>query len=385
MADLGMFGSPIGEVRYEDMLQSRAAAQASLATAATAPAHARLYNAQAGKLEEEAGQERMMGTLARQAGGRTPVEQLESLAELAMGAGMVTKGTELAKTASLVRAREARALAAGATTDKTNLEIVRAEAEMVGRAFADVKDQAGFDAANAFYERSTGMPSPFRGQFYSKPGVEQIRNQALSVQQQVEAAGKGVDRTDREAYRKRRLEQLDTENRLRELRANIARDAERRRAKSGSGKEVSAPNRAEMTQAEILITKDWPNLPADELEESTFSVAAEARRLRRANPALSADEALRRAYLKAREAGDFEQVSSGVLGRFKKDKYSGGGRTAATPLPMPTDSKRLTKDRWYQSPNGLVGKWNGTGFEIGRPLSPGNGRTNAEDDDDEDE
>lgn len=402
----GVYGSPVGEIAYADMKQDEASAQLALAQAAIIPAHGRLYNAQAAKLEEEAAQEQLLRQLTTKAGiagqqtgqGDSPERdmpsQLDNLAELALGAGLFTKGIEFAKAASTVRSGNARAGSANANARKLELDAMRSKAGMLGRTFGTVKNQSELDEANKFYTFNTGEESPYEGQMYSPGLIENIRKNSLTVREQADLEERRLTRENNKNYRDSRLGQMDAANRVRKILADIARNREMRLAKTGGGKDVVGPSTAETKQAKQLITKDFPALEAGDLNEAAYAVAAEARALRRANNALSADEALRRAYVKAQRSGDFV-AGSGFLGidaLGRKDRFSGGGKSPESPALIPSDTGKLVKDKYYVNDNGLVAKWNGKSFVVvggGRPLSTDKGSLNDgpdnEEDDDEDD
>lgn len=396
--DMGMFGAPIGITHAGEFAQTQAQTQEALARAASYPAEIRLRNAQAEKLEQETSAEERLGRLMSQmlvpdgpgARSTSMADQLDTLAIMAARARLATKAQDLAKNAALIRSREATQLSAATTARLNQLKMVRENAGLQGQLFGSVTDEASWNTANALYEFQTGMPSPYRGVQFSSALVQQINDSAMTAKERADAEENTIKQQELDAYRKSRLAQIDRQNELRAAAQRTREERERRMAKAGGGSAVSSPAKSETDQAARLIRKDFSNMDAADLNDAAFNLASEARALRRQNKALDAGTALQQAYNAAVASGDF-QTDSGYAGTGfrKKTTYSGRGKTADTPAPIPADRKQLTVDRYYVNPQGQVGKWTGKGFLIERPLSGNNRRVNAEPDtepdDDEDE
>lgn len=405
--NFGMFGSPIGEMAFTDMQGQQAQTQEALGRIAMQPGQMRkdeaqteLYVAQAQEARLKAMQEAKLAEiaqgLARNPKSKDPsdgpismADQLDALAEHAASAGLITKAQELSKNAALIRSRDARALASDATAKKTGIDSVRLQSELIGRSFTGVEDQAAFDAANRFYAFNTGQPSPYEGMTYSPELVARIRDNALSVKDQADIAERARRNRDRSAYEGARLKQHNAALNLRDAQRAIAAARERRLAKAGGGKDISGPAANEIGQVKKFITKDFPGLEAADLNEAAYTIASDARVLRRQNRALSADEALRRAYIMAQQGGEFENVSKGIAGYGRKDVFKGGGRSSAAPAQLPPDPAKAVKGKFYINGTGVVAEYLGEGrFKVvdsGRPLSRDNGRLEPDPDDEEDD
>lgn len=402
MADTGLWGTAVGShVAAQELLD----AALGYSTVGVQGAHERYYNAEALEKETKAKEnQQLFDLMQRQAAGqpigppgpgRPPVsmsERLNDLAQTAMNAGLVTKAQELAKNAALVGQREESAGASAAGAAVNRLKAIRERAELNGQLFGGATDEATWQQAGQLWQFQTGLPNPYKGVPYSKELADRINSAALSTKERLDAQEKELARGALNAFRDRRLGQHDTENAIRESRLALAQAREDRLAKAGGGKTVSSPATSEITQAKRLIQRDYENLKAPDLDDGAYAIAAEARALRKSNPALDANVALQQAYNNAKQAGDFVTLREGFFGYGGKQGFRGAGKTPQAPAAMPKDSSQLQKDRYYVSPTGLVGKWNGKGFEvvpggrasgIGRPLSPGNGNPDAEADDEE--
>lgn len=389
-------------VAEKDQLFERAAnleAMESVGKIALQPLQLKKYQMDVEKLGLELDGERKMAALlsaqaqgGRVAGGKSfsMGDQLDSLAQTAMQAGLVTKASGLAKDAALIKSREATQLDKVTSRKLSELKMVRETAGLMGQMFGGVKDEAGWEQANALFTFQTGQPSPYADLPYDPSLVSKINSNALTAAERASAEEKRLTREATSAYRTSRLGQIDTQNELRRRRLELEKQAEERRAKAGATPKggVTSANKAEIEQAETLLRKDFPGIEGVDLEEAAFSVASEARAIRKKNPAIDAAGAIQQALQVAREAGDFTETSVGsIMGKEigKKVKYSGKGRTAALPAPVPSNPKEAKVGRYYISPSGVVGKWNGKKFEITRSLSADNSRSIDEENEEEDD
>lgn len=340
------------------------------------------------ELESE---QRMAAILANQAmGGGKPSgprasmgDVLDDLARQAAGAGLLTKATTLAKDAALIRSRESIQLNHQVQQNLNRLKAIRENAELDAQIFGGAKSPEDWDAANALYSFQTGRQSPYANVPYSPELIQQLNETALDAKERADLLEKKLTREATRKYRNARLEQINTQNDIRERRLKLEREREARLAKSGGGRGmVSSPTTAEQDQIARAIRKDYPNIEASDLSDAAFSIAAEARSLRKQNPALDASQALAQAYDNARQAGDFTDIS-GMFG--KKTKF-GRGWTASSPAILPKDKTSLKIGKYYVNPKGLVRRWTKEGFISARPLSDDNSRLDEDLDElDEDE
>lgn len=390
----------------------KARTQSELSDVAMAPVRRRLIEAQAGKLEEEVatakrfrdlmmgvqqsdplagiGGPEGVGAVAMDTKPISLADQIDGAARLAMGGGFIEKAADLAGKAALVRAREARQADSLAGASNKVLQFVRDDAKLTASLLADVKDQDSWNRANALYTFQTGRPSRYASVPFSPELVKSIRDGAISTEKQADLEEKRLKREADERYRKQRLGQIDTQNEIRDRRLTLEREREERLSKAGGGKTVAGPAKAEVDQAARLIRKDYPDLQAADLNDSAYSIAAEARALRKRNPALDANTAIQQAIAQAVQDGDFK-TSMKEMGGLKipgtsKSEYLGRGKTAATPAAIPADKGQLREGRYYVNGQGQVGVWTGQGFKLTRALSVDNSRVGGtSDDDDEDD
>ncbi len=400
-----MFGSPVGtnifNTEQANMLQVGTNAMHKLGEIAMQPAKLREQEADAGIKEMQLKQQqRLEALLAARAAGQSPTgkdgkplsvaDELSSFGMDLFNAGDIKQGRELIQASSLVRAREARADAQRITGEMNSIKAAAAEAALQGQILANdsVVDQASWEQAQAAYFVHTGGQAPFAGVPFSAELVKSLRSQALTT---AEAARLAEQRLTREAADKRgtaleriRKEQLEVAKRN----AKTREEAEARKAKVGAPTKPTTPaSKSESEAARRLAKRDFPELGGADLDDASFAIANAAKQLRQRNPALSMDMAIQQAYNDAKAAGDFTETSNEVAGiKFnKKQLYTGRGKSAAAPLPPPTKDTKRIDGRYYQLPNGQVGVWRGTGWELAGGLSKDNSRPDPEDDDDEDD
>ena len=396
------FGLTGGIRAYEkdqrEAIKAHVSAVEALGRIAMQPAQQRKIEAEATKNEMALDAEKRMAALMRAstqgAVGGAPTsmaDQLDVLARSAAGAGLVVKATGLAKDAALIRQRESSAANSSATRAKAIIDAQRANADLTGQLLGGATDQDSWTRANALFMFQTGKPSPYANLPYSPEIVSSIKDSALTVKEELDLKDKELTRLNLKAFRDRRITQHDLLRGIQERRLELAREREERLAKSGGGRGVSGPVKGELDAAKRLLGRDFTGLGPTDLNDAAYDIAAEARALRRANPALDASIAIQQAYNNARQAGDFADTAGltiPVIGKIGvKTQYRGAGKSPATAMVIPKNQGDLKTGRYYTNTQGMVGKWTGNGFEVSeagrRPLSSGNGDQNEDGEDEE--
>lgn len=420
-----LFGGPRGTVAYGQHQLNQARTAEALSDVAMAPAKQRLLEAQAGradaearKLDAEAQNRKRLEAIAIAAQQPTGASEivagggdafgmspaafqqdnpmdlasvLDRVAQTAAGAGMVEEAASLASKSALIRSRQARTMDSAAAAKLKGVQTVRQNAQMMGSLMNDVVDQESWDRAHALYQFQTGRPSPYAGVPYSPDLAQQIHSSAMSAAEAARIEEQRLARDNLEAHRKARRGQIDTQNNIRERRLQLERQREERLGKSGAGKSVTSPAAKEIEQAGRLIKKDYPTLTPADSNDAAYSIAAEARALRRANPALDASTAIQQAISKAVADGDFRvqpKTAAGIdIPGTKTAVYLGRGKSVNAPAKIPGDKKDLVANRYYVNAQGQVAQWTGKGFKITPAISGNIPRLGvaADPDDDTDE
>lgn len=312
-------------------------------------------------------------------------DQLDNLARLSAGSGYITKAQEVAKTAATLRARAAAADSSANSAALSRIRAAQRDSQLVGQLFGNVTDQASMDRAVDLYEFRTGQRSELRGAQYDPTLIRRVQDEAITAKDRADLQEKELTRDAQKRYRDARLGQIDTQNNIRQQRVDLERQREERLAKQGGGKAITAPSQQEQSQAERLVKQDFSGMESRDAKDAAYSIAAEARALRRANPALDANQALQQAYAAAKAAGDFQTDEGfGGIGIKKKTTYTGRGKTPDLPASLPPKKAALQKGRYYTNPQGQVARWNGTGFELAN-AGAGGEADDTENDDDEDD
>jgi hypothetical protein len=318
----------------------------------------------------------------------TPAEQTFSDADKLRALGMPEQAARVTAEGALIAARDATAKAA---QSKQHIDALKSGDDVmtaIGQFYDGVTDQAGFDKANAIVAAVTGVPSPLAGQQYSPGLVKQLKQAQLTARQR-ELLPYEVQKAQAQAdsirslmdYRRARLSQYDAALRLRQEKAD--RDA---KAGGDKGRDIGNPTETEVVQSGGLIRQAYPDLPREDLAHYSYLVASEARRIRKQNPGISAEEANQRALEENADSIQEIVTTEKVMG--SEALGNAFGRTKTTPRytpkpalrPAPAAAPAPAKDtvipevarkgmkfqegKLYLLPNGKKGIRKGNGFEI---------------------
>jgi len=356
-------------------------------------ASTRYTTALADRVEMETAAEKRVAATLSQYGGMAPQgggtgsisSQLLGMSSMYAQAGQPTKAAALAQQAAQAQAHEATARAAAVREAAAKVKMQGEQFKMAAELLGGVKDQESWQNANRLFEEQTGQESPFKNIPYDPKVVETLKDASMTAYQKqvLDLREKSVKAT---------ITNVASEIQSRAVRDNVAlerlrvsQQREQRIAKAG-GKDIGAPGKAEVSAADKLLGDT--GLEGDDRDQAAFSIASEARVLRRKNPALSADEALRQAALNARTNGSITPGVKHLLSRNEPAKFN-------APVSLPTSGKKSdlvigqlykqgdktakwTKDGWV-----MVGK---SGAGAPPPPAPkGGGPTDGEDPDGEDD
>lgn len=325
------------------------------------------------------------GTPAQVGGNGSISENLSGLASMYALAGMPDKAAEYMAKASQAQAHEATARAALAREAASKVKLAGDQFKMASNLLSGVKDQESWNEANRLFEQQTGQESPFKNIPYDPKVVETLNNAALSAYQKQQLEFKGKELSLKVADVKSAIESRATRDTVAVERLRVSQQREKRIEKAG-GKDLGAPSKVETQQAARLLGDT--GLEGDELDNAAFSIASEAKAIRRKNPGVSADEALRQATLKAKENGSIIPGEKHLLSRNTPAKFSpptGGVKS------LPATADKLVKGHVYADGKGNIAEWDGKGWTNKRkasaaPAAPAGGGSDGEDpsgDDDE--
>lgn len=234
---------------------------------------------------------------------------MQDLSMIAFKAGDTQSGEKLMQSAQMATYKAAQIQNMQSLIEKRQADEAKVKIENVGRMVGQINSQETLDAANDAYEQAYGRQSPYRGQTYTPELGDQIKSQFLSLKDQFDLRYKAQQEADRQ-QREQRIEnhQKGMED-IQKQRLELERLREQRLARDGGGsKAISAPTQLDRARAGRLISSVVPNLKGDALELAKDYVSAEAKRLKRQNPALDDEQATAQALINAQRSGQFKSI-----------------------------------------------------------------------------
>lgn len=270
---------------------------------------------------------------------------------------------------------------------KGKAELLLKQSDIMARDLGDAQNEEQWNQGLDAMEQS-GIFDPAIIQQYRKipfhpEAAATIKQRALSVKDQAQ-----LDYQQQQEARIQANADRTASIQLQRLAFDKQKEADRKREKDLSaktGKAATAPNKDELKSAEASVTNlifngKIPKQIGDGGEDTSSyrayqagvqSIAAQAKQMVRENKGLSWEAAVSRATLASKAAGDWDIQTETHM--FSDDEtvtsFNGQGKQPEDALPIPmTDNKpdtsSLKKGRWYISPTGKKGKWNGTGFDV---------------------
>ena len=366
-----LFGAPLGQTQAIQDMQQMAQTQ-----------QLQMKNQQMAEgMQEQARVAQIMQGLS---GKGTPVEMMEQASAAALKSGMVNSGTALANDAAKLRLQQGQQARAQAQAVAQQATAAKTELALAEKLLGGVTDEASWGVANRLYEQMTGRQSPFAGQPYDPARVEQLRNETLTLKDQIDLRVKEMNAQTRAAqaegaasFREFRKQNMAENTRIRRQQAERAGKA------GGSKADVGAPTKGEIDRAEGFVKKAYPQLPGDELNDAAYTVAARARAIRKTNPGVDADEAFQRAM--GESSGEFKTTEEGYkIGGFElpfgsterthfRQPGIAGGKAGATPqtpiatIPQNPADRQVGK---YYSHGGKTYQWQKGGWKAVQQQAP---------------
>jgi hypothetical protein len=374
--DLGLsFLAPIAEQQRMD--QSAALAPANLAHQVGL---GRLANAQATALETQNVATAKAAALMAQRLGKPPTTPDGSpqtlsgmsldMAQIFAEAGLPNKAEQAMKTATSAMSHEVALRAQTLREATAKLTGAKQTATIMSNLAADVTDQESWDRANQVYSQVSGKESPFAKMPYDPKFVEMIKDSAITMKQKADMAEKAA----MDAARIANIKSLDAHRQAQEQIARDKMQQQRERATAVGkvgGKDVGAPAAGEIAAAKGLLRGEDGLVSETDLPTAAFDVAAKARAIRKSNPGIAADEALRQAVIEKKMSGDFQPPTPGmkVFGLdtgigAKAGKYKPGGAAGDSIDPSKTPKSQLQLGKVYKdAASGKSWQWTKDGWK----------------------
>lgn len=304
---------------------------------------------------------------------------LYSQAQIWAAAGKPEMAARLTAQASQAASHEATARAADVRAKLSQFSLQKQQIGMMSNLLGGVKDEESWQAANSAFEKETGQASPFKDTPYDPKLVETLQDSLMTAYQKavldtkVKALGITASNVASE------IQHRATQDAIAAERLRVSQARELRMQKAG-GKDVGFPSKGEIDAAARLIGSD---LEGDDLDNAATAVAAKARELRKKNPGLNGDDAMRQALQQVRNAGEIQPGKRGGLFGIGSEK---GSFSVPQPLPASGKASDLVKGQIYKGPKGNF-RWTGKGWEAvgAAPAKAASDGSDEEDDDDSDE
>jgi hypothetical protein len=324
------------------------------------------------QLAEQARMSQLAQQEAAQGAGKSPADQLEAMANLALKSGFTASGSKMATDAAGIRLKQAQTIAAGSKSFQAQATAAKTELNMADSLLSGVNDQASWDAANSLYESMTGRQSPFKGVPYNPAMIAQLQQATLTMKdrlhlkiEEMNAQTRAASAEGAQSFRNFREGYLAQDLALR-------RERETRLSKpGGKNADIGAPVKSEVDHADALLKEAFPDLPDSERTNASYTVAARAKAIRKTTPGMDADTAMQRAITESR--GQFKTLNDSykILGmdvpgtghEVTHFTHPGmptapqPGKSAMALPPNPT-AQTLKGGQAYKLPGGQVGTWN---------------------------
>lgn len=335
--------------------------------------HAAAYEADAAKKRAEVGtaEARQKAILEWQARrgvepqSENPLEALTgdlvSMAQLELGMGNPEGARKIAGTLSQIQSRGALEALRQVQTDAANFKLLRDVNNAAANFARNATDQRSWEAAGELFARMTGMDaSEIFGQPFSPELRDRVVQSSLTAAQAATAEFQRRTAATRERAVGISAANLELNRRIRERQLELAEQREKRLEKVAGGKSSSTtPTREERETTSRLIRQQFPDIAEDDRAVAAVTVASEAKRLMRKNPALSWDEARTQAFASQME---FFQTEDPTFGK-RKTTFRAVGRSPSRALPFPQSPRDAKVGSYYRRGDQIFRFLGGQEFE----------------------
>lgn len=370
--DLGAaFLNPIEQTQRIQQQEAMGPAELAHKVATT-----RMINAEAGTMEYSLqGEKAAAALMAQRMGEGSTAAKPKSISDMLYmngedyaKAGLPNKAVAAMQAAGLAANREAQQRASEARTAAQGLNGNLKIATAAEKLFDGVKDQAGYDAANQAIEQLTGKPSPLPSQYDPKL-VERLQGAVGSTQKKAELELKKLNVASEIQKRVSDMQHQRVMEGIAERRAEVTESRAAQVKKVAGAKDVGAPRVADIKQAGELLAAEHGLVSDEDMKRASYDVAAQAQTLRKMNPGMSADDAMRKALAQKKASGDFQvEHTPGLLGTKLGAKdipsYKPGKPGKAEAAPAKDSDREIGKT--YVSPKGGEFIWTAKGW---KPVS----------------
>lgn len=272
--------------------------------------------------------------------------------------GAPTAGMAMLKQADSFQTRAMQRAKYSTDIQKNQLSIEKGKADWLSRQISTFDPQAAdapqrWRQINLEYEQQFGEASPYTNVPYSPQLVQRIGAATMSYKDHLDEQMKELNFQEKQAHDAAMEQSSSIRAAASQARAATAKRREARLAKVG-GKPAMAADKGMVDEARRLISN---TSGVDNPETAAYNIASEAAVIAQHNPALSRSEAVHRAFVEAKQRGEFvEKPGLTIFGHQlgPSTRSFASGDSAATAIPVP-DKGALAgkKNVWISTPRGV--------------------------------
>lgn len=276
--------------------------------------------------------------------------------------GFINEGSKIIEEGIKMKSLGENAKRAAAQDTLMQLKIRKEVNDAAAAHLAGVTDQEGFDRA------IKGTELEGKVKYTGPDSVKQAKTWLTDLQQQDKEKENLARDADREQGRKVQEERARSQ---REYQKGLL-DLRNKELATKAGKEIknsaTSPSAEDTKRARDLVVNFHPGIKEnpDALAAASTTIAGAAKRIM-AKTGADWPSAVHQALKQYQNS--FQDIG-------KSTQFVGGGDSADEALPLPKavtedrDPSTLVKDKYYEFPNGRVGRWTGTGFKVEDDTPP---------------
>lgn len=315
----------------------------------------------------------------------SPAEAFDKVASTMLNIGQPNKAMDYFKAASTLRKSQNEAVAALTKQQQAKYDLLYKQADLIGRDLGGATNADEWNqGVQSMQEQAAAgiIPKALADQVKNLPYTPELaahfRNSALSVKDKANLDMQAQRAAMTEDAQKQTQNYRDQRLALDRQKVEDARIEKEKKEKTGAS--ASAPTTAQIREAEgvvssLIFNNEAPPKPKTGETSQSYqaymagvtAIASQAQDMIRENKGLTRTEALNRAALASKAAGDWDVQNEKHI--FSPDEtsvtFSGAGKQPEDALPIPMnnnapDMSRLKAGRWYDN-NGKKGKYLGDG------------------------
>lgn len=302
----------------------------------------------------------------------SPAEAFDKVASTMLNIGQPNKAMDYFKAASTLRKSQNEAVAALTKQQQAKYDLLYKQADLIGRDLGGATNADEWNqGVQSMQEQAAAgiIPKALADQVKNLPYTPELaahfRNSALSVKDKANLDMQAQRAAMTEDAQKQTQNYRDQRLALDRQKVEDARIEKEKKEKTGAS--ASAPTTAQIREAEgvvssLIFNNEAPPKPKTGETSQSYqaymagvtAIASQAQDMIRENKGLTRTEALNRAALASKAAGDWDVQNEKHI--FSPDEtsvtFSGAGKQPEDAMPMPMDKgapdmSHLQAGRWY--------------------------------------